>query len=290
MRYDFVHLGVVIGIILFTILVAFLFQRVFERVFIRNVILLNKDKTSFKFLKHFITALIYIVGFAWAGSRIEELRTLAGSILAGAGILAIVVGLASQAALSNVISGIFLVMFKPYKIRDRIHIRDGVAGTVEDITLRHTMIRDWENRRIIIPNSIISNEVIVNSDIEDSRICRHIQIGISYDADIDLAKSILRDHVLNHPGHIDGRTKEQVDQGVDEVPVRVIELGEYYVLLRAWAWTPDFETSVQMRWDVLESVKKQYDKDGIEIPFPYRTIVEKKDIVAEKRDPNKENG
>jgi len=71
-------------------------------------------------------------------------------MLAGAGILAVAVGFASQAALSNIISGVFVVIFKPFRVGDRLKINE-LTGVVEDITLRHTVIRDLENKRIIIP-------------------------------------------------------------------------------------------------------------------------------------------
>jgi len=100
-----------------------------------------------------------------------NLRALASSFLAGAGILAVAVGFASQHALGNIISGVFIVIFKPFRVTDRVKLRE-LTGVVEDITLRHTIIRDFENKRIIIPNFLISEEIIVNSNFEDDRICK----------------------------------------------------------------------------------------------------------------------
>ena len=124
--------------------------------------------------------------------------------------------------------------------------------------------------------------MIINSTITDERICRHIEIGIAYDADIDKAKHIFREEVLNHPLHIDGRNEEQIAKGVDEVIVRVITLGDFAVTLRAWAWANNPPESFQMACDVLESVKKRFDREGIEIPFPYWTLVYKKDLIKVK--------
>lgn len=290
MRSDlllFVWIGVIIVI---TFFVAFLFGRVYNRFIIKPTKEGKKDQTSYKFLKHAITAIIYIVGFSWAAFKIDALRTIASSLLAGAGILAIVVGFASQHTLANIISGVFIVLFKPFHVNDRIVIRDNLAGVVEDITLRHVVIRDYENRRIIIPNSIISDEVIVNADIEDSRICKFIDIGISYGSDIDLAREIMMEEIASHPLHIDGRNEEQIERGVELVPVKVIALGEYSVTLRAWAWSIDFFSSRVLYWEVLESVKKRFDKEGIEIPFPYRTLIHRgaENIFMEKDRPGKE--
>lgn len=195
-----------------------------------------------------------------------------------AGIVAVAVGFASQHALSNVISGLFITIFKPYRINDRLIIRDSMMGVVEDITLRHTVIRDFENRRIVIPNAIISDEVIINADMNDERICQMINIGISYDSAIDLARKIIREEILKHPDFIDHRTTEQISEGLVLAPVRLINYGELSINLKAWAWAKDQADGFVMHCDLLESIKKRFDQEGIEIPFPYRTLVFKNDL------------
>jgi small-conductance mechanosensitive channel len=146
---------------------------------------------------------------------------------------------------------------------------------VEDITLRHTVIRDFENRRVVIPNSIISDEVILNSDMEDGRVIKWIDVGISYESDVDLAKEILQELGENHPLSIDGRTPEQLELGLPKVMVRVIGLGEYSVNLRAWVWTKDNADAFALGCDVFEQVHARYKEAGIEIPYPHRTLVQK---------------
>jgi len=233
---------------------------------------MQNDPTNYKFLKHLILALIYIIGISLSIYIVPSLKALASSLLAGAGILAVTVGFASQHALSNVISGVFIVMFKPFKVNDRLSVRT-FQGTVEDITLRHTVIRDFENRRIVIPNSVISDEIIVNSDFAEERICKWIEIGITYDSDIDLAKSIMRDEVMKHPLHVDPRTPEDIEMGEPEVQVKVLKLEDSAVLLRAWAWAIDTSEGFKMSCDLLESIKKRFDKEGVEIAFPHRTVI-----------------
>lgn len=97
---------------------------------------------------------------SWAVYETNALRTVATSLLAGAGILAVAVGFASQQALSNIVSGIMIVIFKPFRVNDRLNIGTTFNGIVEDITLRHTVIRDFENKRIIVPNMVISQECL----------------------------------------------------------------------------------------------------------------------------------
>jgi len=195
MKEKLIYFSTFIGIIAITIVIAYLVNRFFSRLIRRSTEDMKNDPTNYQFLRHFINALIYIVGFSIAIYSIPELRTLASSLLAGAGILAMSLGFASQHALSNIVSGVFIVIFKPFRVNDRVKIRE-LIGIVEDITLRHTVIRDFENKRIVIPNALISDEIIVNSDFANEQICKFIDIGISYDSDIDLAKKIMEEEVL----------------------------------------------------------------------------------------------
>lgn len=277
--FTYVPYAVAIGILLATWLLGYLFERFFNRFILKSTIILRNDPTNYKFLKHAIRAVIYLVGMGLAFSQIEVLRAVSSSILAGAGILALAVGFASQHALSNVVSGVFIIIFKPYRINDRIVIKDTLQGVVEDITLRHTVIRDFQNRRIVIPNTVISNEIIVNADLTDEKVCRFIEIGISYDSDVKKAKEIMREEALNHPLLIDNRTPDQIAEGAEKVPVRLISMGDSSVLLRAWAWAGNQADAFVMYCDLLESIKARFDAEGVEIPFPHRTLVFKNDLA-----------
>ena len=283
MDINFIQIGIFAGVIIATWVTAFIVNRIFMRLINKSSEELNNDPTSYQFLRHALRAIIYIVGFSIAIYTVPSLRTLANSLLAGAGILAVAVGFASQHAMSNIISGIFIVIFKPFRVNDRLKVRE-LSGIVEDITLRHTIIRDFENKRILIPNAVISDEVIINSDFAEDKICRWIDVGISYDSDIDLAKEIIATEILNHPLRIDPRTPAQIEAGDPEVVVRVLLLGEYSVNLRGWAWAKNAPDGFVMGCDLNESIKKRFDKEGIEIPFPYRTLVHKNTIPTNPSD------
>lgn len=264
---------VAVAIIAFTVLVNMLFVRVFNSFIRRRTADMNSDPTNYKFLRHAIVAIIYVVGVGAAIYTIPAFRTLASSLLAGAGILAVAIGFASQHALSNMIGGIFIVMFKPFRVNDRITIQGTISGVVEDISLRHTVIRNFENRRVIVPNSIIGDEVLINSDYEDSMICKWIDLGIGYGANIKQARRIIQEEAMKHPNFIDKRTPEDKAQGVDAVRVRVIGWGDFSINLRAWIWTADNGAAFQLGCDLYESIKERFDAEGVEIPYPYRNVV-----------------
>lgn len=159
-----------------------------------------------------------------------------------------------------------------------------LAGTV---ILANIVIRNFEDQRIIIPNSTISNERLVNAHYEESKVCRFVDVGICYDSDIDLAKKIMADEIENHALSIDNRTPEEKKDHEPVVTVRVVMLADSSVNLRAWAWAETPADGYVLFTDVIENIKKRFDKEGIVIPFPQRTLSylkqdEKKNLELEE--------
>jgi len=140
------------------------------------------------------------------------------------------------------------------------------------------LIKDFENKRIVIPNSIISDETIINSNIKDDKIRKHVVFSISYDSNIDKAIDIIRDEAENHPLLIDNRTEEEISNNTPVVVIRVISLSDFSIDIKAYTWARENKEAFSMSCDLLKSVKERFDKEGIEIPFPHRTIVYKTDI------------
>ncbi|MGK0365246.1 MAG: small conductance mechanosensitive channel [Saprospiraceae bacterium] len=268
--------GFTFVIIALTFLLAFLSNRAFRKLIQRSTEELKNDPTNYQFLKHASSAIIYLVGFGIAIYNVPILKTFASSLLAGAGILAVAVGFASQQALGNIVSGVFIVIFKPFRIGDQLKVRE-LTGIVEDITLRHTVMRDFENKRIIIPNSLISEEIIVNADFVDEKLCKWLDIGISFNSNIDKARKIMQEEVMKHPFHLDVRTDIEKEEGLPEVTVRVIGFGESSVNLRLWIWASNAPNAFVLSCDLYESIKMRFDVEGIEIPFPHRILINRID-------------
>lgn len=256
-------------------LITYLLRRGLDFFIQRNSDQLHVDPTNFIFLKNSLSFIIYGIGILWIFNKIPYFKSLGTALFASAGVLAAVIGFASQKAVANIIGGLFILIFKPFRVGDAIEISNGRKGIVEEITLRHTVIKDYEFRRVIVPNSIMSEDTIVNSSITDKRIRKQIDIDIAYDANVDLAEKLLREEIMAHPYFIDGRSKKDKSKGELPVPIKVVRLGEYAVTLRAFVWTQDFDKSTDLSWDIYRSIKKRFDENGVEIPFPYRTIVMK---------------
>jgi small conductance mechanosensitive channel len=236
---------------------------------------LKVDPTKYKFLKNAVDFFVYLIAIIIIFKSIPELNTFGNGLLASAGIIAAIVGFASQSAFSNIVSGVFLVIFRPFSVGDRIKVGQLYTGDVEDITLRHTVIRDFENKRIIFPNTVISSEVIINSTTSDEKVCMFIEVGISYASPIDKAMEIMRDEGQKHPFFIDNRSEEDVNANVPAVTVRVIQLADSSVQLRASVWAKDPSTGFALKCDLLKSIKERFEREGIEIPFPHRVVIMK---------------
>ena len=261
--------------IIVVVILSYISRRFLDYLIRRNSDDLHEDPTNFIFLKNSISFILYTVGLFWIIYNIPYLKSLGTALFAGAGVLAAVIGFASQKAISDIIGGLFILIFKPFRVGDVVEIPGDVLGTVEEITLRHTVIKDLQFRRVIVPNHIISDERITNSSIVDEKIRRQIDIGISYDSNIDTAFKIIQDVLAAHPLSIDNRSVEQIEKDLPSVETKVIELGDSAVIIRAFVWTRNFIDAFNLECDVLKSIKETFDQEGVEIPFPHRTIYTK---------------
>lgn len=282
-----------------------LMQNYFKRISDR----LNVDMTAFRMLRHITIGIIYFLGLMAIISQIPDLEKLSVALFTGAGVAGVVIGFAAQSTLSNVIAGLSLAVFQPFRVGDRVTIREEY-GKITDLNLRHTVITTWDNRRLIIPNAVISDEAVINWTIEDPAIIWPIDIGVSYDADIDLARRIMMEEGKKHPDvmhpgieeysvmkpifpgsellrskFLDFHTSlkeispDQKDRG--KIEVLLTELGDFAVNLRLLVWFRDRSLAYNAGCQIRENIKKRFDQEGIEIPFPYRTIVYKKDLEEE---------
>ena len=249
-----------------------LFKRVIERYDKQAT-----DKTNLIFLKNVIIYATYGIGFILMLSKIPGMQQLSKTMLTGAGILAAAIAFGSQQAISNVVSGIFMVMFKPFRVGDHIDLGGENKGTVVDISLRHTIIKNSENRMIIVPNSVLNNQSVINSSIINEATCAFVNVSISYGADVNRAIAIMQEEALKHPLLIDNRTKAEKKNDKPQVVVRVIDLVDSSVNLRAWTWAANNDNAFILKCDLIKSIKERFDEEGIEIPFPYSNVILKKE-------------
>ena len=209
-------------------------------------------------------------------------KTILDPLLASGGIVAVVVGLAAQETVGNLISGFMIVTFRPFHIGDLIRVNNGeYVGTVVEITIRHTIIETFENTRVIIPNSQMNTSVLENiSDIGTAK-ADFLYVSVSYDTDLEQAIRVLQETVAAHPDYVDPRSEEEKQQGADQVVVRVTDFKDSGIELRATIYSNDNGTCFTMLSDLRIAVKKRFDKEGIEMPYPKQDLYIKEMIKNE---------
>lgn len=265
-----------IGTVLLVSAVAYVITlRVFDANLKRAIS--SERRTGMTFLRNGAKATIVFGAVLGVIYSIPPLRSLAVGMFAGASLLAAVVGFASQHAFSNIVSGVFIVLFKPFRVDDIIKIR-GEIGTIEDITLRHTVIRALENKRLIYPNSVIDSEPIINWTIRDEKAQKFMFISLDYAADIPRAVEIIREEAENHPDLLDERTPEDLAAGKPQVEAPVLNLEGSQVNLRIPLWAKDLPTAMRMTWDLHRSIKIRFDAEGIPLGRPSQVNVSDADL------------
>lgn len=223
------------------------------------------------FLNRVIEGIIYLVGILCVISVIPQLSQLSTTLLTGSGIVALAVSLSAQESLGNIVSGLFISLFHPFTVGDRVKlISAGVVGYVESITMRHTIIRTLTNTRIVVPNSTMSQEIIENSNIVEEIASYYVDVSISYESDIDRARSIMAEIVGNHPLYVDVRK----DMTQEKVHVFMRAFESSGIALRARVWTKTVDDNFRACSDIRIELLKRFQKEGIEIPYTKIKIVD----------------
>ena len=176
----------------------------------------------------------------------------------------VAIGLALPGGRSNLAGGFLILLFQPFQIGDYI-LTQGQEGTVQKIEILYTTLHTIDNRKVIVPNGNLANNVIVNVTAADRRKLE-ITVGISYEDSIQTAKAVLQRLLTEHPLVLH-------DQ---EAQVFVAELGESSVVLgvRCWVKTDQY---FPVLWQLNEQIKEAFDEAGIHIPYPQMDVYMKQE-------------
>ncbi len=252
-----------------TFVVAYFLNKVVAKAFQAIIQKQPKLETTYRFARRLAVSVVVLIGLAASiFTAFPEAGGVVASIFVAAGFASIVVGLAAQSSLSNIISGVIVSVSQPIRIGDAIMFR-GDFCFVEDIRLMHTVLRTWDNRRLIVPNSVLQSEVITNYTSEDPTMLVPVFVQISYESDLEKAMQIMVDVAKKHPDCLP----------IGNLPnVVVMEFADSGITLRLLSRAKDQPTAFMMARDLLKEIKKEFDKHGIEIPYPRRYIVPSKDL------------
>lgn len=210
------------------------------------------EETVQLMIRRLATAAIYIAGVLLVILQVPQLHNLATAVLASAGIAGLAIGFAAKDTLSNFISGVFIVVFQPFRVGDHIDFK-GEYGEIEDLTLRHTVICTWDNRRIIVPNSLMSTEPIINWSIREPEITWTVDFKIRKISDVDRAREIIIQEAKKHPLIMANR----------EIKVLLTEMKDEELNLKLEVHLPGRDVAKQAGCEIREAVGKKFDQEGI---------------------------
>ncbi|TDL79361.1 mechanosensitive ion channel [Palleronia sediminis] len=214
------------------------------------------DETLFNFLGNIVRYVA--IGFAVL-FVLNTFGVQTTSVVAVIGAAGLAIGLALQGTLSNIAAGVMLIFFRPIKNGDFVVV-NGQMGTVKDISLNFTELADLSNVQIIIPNSEVWGNTIVNYSVYDTRRAEWT-FGVGYGANLARAEQVIRETIMDDP-----RSMQQ-----PEPFIKVNNLGDSSVdfLVRVWVSSDDY---FAYQADMKRAVKEALDASGVDIPFPTRTV------------------
>ena len=262
------------GAFLFAVIFAFLawFVGRMLRMAVQRLLAHDKhdhlDLMAVKFLAKLTRYAVYVFAFAAYAHFIPALSGLGAASLTSIGMISLILGFAAQNTLGNLIAGISLLLYRPFKLGDRLQVIAPTGletGTVESLTLGYTLLKTDDNRRVVVPNSVMASQTNINLTANDPRVICSVLVGISYDSDIDKARAILLDLAGKHP-------KAEKVCGCP-----LTQLGASGVVLSLDVWCADALTAITFRCDLLEQTAKRFTVEGIRISTPQTVVVLKED-------------
>ena len=256
------------GLKVLAALVAFFIGRLVIR-WIRKIVRRSFERSGAdKGVEQFVDSLLkYGLYALLVFSLISSLgfdTTSVAAVLASGGVA---IGLALQGSLSNFAGGVLILLLKPFVVGDYI-IEDtnGKEGTVKEIQIFYTKLSTIDNKTIVIPNGMLTNNSITNATAKDERQL-DLRVSISYDADIRQAKSVIENLLIKDECII---KNEQINVFVHELADSAVVLG-----IRAWVKNEEYW---ETRWRLLEEIKILLDENGIEIPYPQMDVHMKENV------------
>ena len=245
----------VVGAIVF-LLVGLVVARVVQRWTRKGLEKTRLDET----LVPFFASLAYYAVLTFVGIAVLGLFGIpTTSFVAVLGAAGLAIGLALQGSLSNLASGVMLLIFRPFRLGDYVEA-GGVEGTVEEIGLFASSLATLDNTVIVLPNSTVWGSTIKNFTFKDAR-RNDLEFGISYSDDIDLARASIL-HVLKADPRVLANPEPQV---------WVTAMGESSVDLLVAPWCKP-EDYWDVRFDLFQKVKEGLEAGGSTIPFPQRDL------------------
>ena len=183
-------------------------------------------------------------------------------IWAAAGIGSLAVAFAAKDTLANIISGIIIIIDRPFLLGDRVELADGTFGDVVEIGIRSTKILSFDNTIYILPNAEISNKRITNHAYPDFKIKVRHNVGVAYGTKIEKVKSIINDILEKHPSVLNN----------PEWGIYFMEFGDSSLNFLIIYWVSDYKNKFEIIDKINTEINNRFLEEKIEIPFPQRDV------------------
>lgn len=247
-----VDFGIKLIVFFLILIVGFKIVKIFTKLIKKGKGFNKLEKSVQSFLISFIgialKCIVLITGLAFIGIPMTSMITLFGTA-------SLAVGLALQGGLTNMVGGLIILIFKPFKVGDWIE-NAGISGSVEEITIFHTVLKTLDCTKVVMPNGDLANSNVKNFTANSKRkLC--LDFNVSYKSDIDKVKKVLNEVI----------EKEDLVLKDEEVFVRLTEHTDSALKFTVRVWTNNSDYW-NLKFNLLENVKKAFDKEKIEIPYP----------------------
>lgn len=184
------------------------------------------------------------------------------SLVTALGVTSLAIGLAAKDTLANMISGFTLMLDRPFRVGDRVQLVSGEIGDVAEIELRSTRIKTLDGNVLVVPNTELVNTKVTNQCYPDKTMRCRVRVGIAYKSDIDKAKAVMLELANSHE-HV---VKSPAPQ------VLFTEFGESALILQMFFYVHDCFDQFIIQDEINVGIKKRFDAEGIEVPYPARTV------------------
>ena len=249
----------VVGFIGVTFVLIQIVNLIFRRLERKN------NAAHLRFSRSVIKVFIIVMTIYALAQQFDMTKDMSTALLQSGSLVIAVATFAAQQALSNVISGFILAFSKPYNVNDKIRVSQGnsviAEGIVTDITLRHTIINQYNEESCIVPNSVMDSAVITNTNYTEN-IGNFMEITVGYDSDIPKAMELMKRICAGN----------MLTLNTMENKVFVKGYSADGVILKTTVWTKNLNDSFQACSEIRLALVQEYLNHGIEIPYQTVTV------------------
>ena len=244
---------------IFMMIVFFLFSRFLNRLLLKRILTgfnieESKRYTMLRVNHYLIMVIGGVVSFQFVGIDLSGLAVIFGLLSVG-------IGFGLQNVTSNFVAGLILLFERPIRIGDRVTVGN-TEGEVTEINIRSTTIRTLNNISIIVPNSQFVSSNVINWSHGDPKIRLDIEVGVSYNSDLDKVLSVMKQAELDHPDKLKSPQPDVLLTGFGD--------SAWNMLLRVWIRNPKGHHII--RSEINCEIVRKFRENGIEIPFPQQDL------------------